>query len=276
MIDFHSHLDLYPSPLEVAKEASKRNIFTLAVTTSPRAWIATSRVLGDLPNIEVALGLHPEIADQKESERDILIEQITNTDFIGEVGLDGSPKYRSNFQLQVSILDSLLQECSKQGGRILSIHSRGAASQVLDLLDKYPDSGTTILHWFSGSKSELDRAIDRGCWFSFGPAGTRTESGLRILQSIPLNRLLPESDGPFGNLKGMHVMPWEAHTISNSICQFRRISRSLIEDQFKRNLTEIFNSKGIKVHSEVEPTNTKDINRAKLQSSNHYQRPPKI
>ena len=270
MIDFHSHLDLYPSPLEVAKEASKRNILTLAVTTSPRAWVATSRVIGDFPNIEIALGLHPEIADQKKSERDLLLEHVANTDFIGEVGLDGSPTHRSSFQLQVSILDSLLQECSAQGGRILSIHSRGAASQVLDLLDKYPNSGTPVLHWFSGSKSELDRAIDRGCWFTFGPAGTRTKSGLKILHYIPLNRLLPESVGPFAKLKGAHVMPWEAHTIGESISQNRKMTRTQIEDQFKHNLTEILNTKKSELHSKNEPTTQKGINHTKTQSANRY------
>ena len=90
MIDFHTHLDLYPQAIQVAREASAKNTFTLAVTTSPRAWVATSRVLGSVPRIRIALGLHPEIATEKASERELLLESVSRTDFIGETGLDGS------------------------------------------------------------------------------------------------------------------------------------------------------------------------------------------
>ena len=168
MIDFHSHLDLYPNPISVAKEASKKNSFTLAVTTSPRAWVATNRVLGSLPNIKVALGLHPEIVEKKKSERELLFELVAEADFIGETGLDGSPRHRSSFSLQHAILDSLLKECSLHGGRIISLHSRKAVNHVLDLLDTHPDAGTPVLHWFSGSKAELSRAIDSVKCTGFG------------------------------------------------------------------------------------------------------------
>jgi len=239
MIDFHSHLDLYPDPIAVAKKTSRKNRFTLAVTTSPKAWIATTRVLGELPNIKFALGLHPEIVAKKKSERELLLELVAKAQFIGEIGLDGSPRHKSSFPLQLTILDSLLRECSLHGGRIISLHSRKAVNYVLDLLDKHPDSGTPVLHWFSGSKTELSRAIDRGCWFSFGPAALVTNSGRQILRAIPLDRLLPESDGPFAQHSGTAVMPWEAHTIISEICESRGVSQKSVEEQFSLNLSEI-------------------------------------
>lgn len=239
MIDFHTHLDLYPDPLVVAEEASKRNSFTLAVTTSPRAWSATTKVLGTLPNIKIALGLHPEIVAKKELERDLLLEMVTKADFIGETGLDGSLRHRESFALQVSIFDSLLKECSNRGGRVISIHSRGAAGQVLDVLDKYPDVGIPVMHWFSGSKPELLRAIDRGCWFSFGPAGLSSKSGKSVLRDIPLEKLLPESDGPFAQYKGLTVMPWEAQAIVSEICESQNLSKDFVENQFKENLAAV-------------------------------------
>ena len=61
MIDFHCHLDLYPDALKLLPETARRNEFTLVVTTSPRAWLATSRVFAGYDNIKVALGMHPEI-----------------------------------------------------------------------------------------------------------------------------------------------------------------------------------------------------------------------
>ena len=49
----------------------------------------------------------------------------------------------------------------------MSIHCRYSAKAVLDELENI--DGTPILHWFSGNKSELKRAISRGCYFSIGP-----------------------------------------------------------------------------------------------------------
>jgi len=167
------------------------------------------------------------------------LELVAKADFIGETGLDGSPQYKSSFQLQVTILDSLLRECASHGGRIISLHSRRAVNQVLDLLDKHPDAGTPVLHWFSGSKAELCRAVDRGCWFSFGPAGIASKFGREILRAIPLGKLLPESDGPFAQSCGSSVMPWDAHTIISEICKTRGVSRDSVEQQFRNNLTEI-------------------------------------
>jgi len=244
MIDFHTHLDLYPEALFVAREASVKNTFTLAVTTSPRAWVATSRVLGAIPRIRIALGLHPEIAAEKASERELLLQSVSGADFIGETGLDGSGRHRGSFGIQVSIFDELLEECAVQGGRIISIHSRGAVKQVLDLLDKHPDAGTPVLHWFSGTKVELARAVERGCWFSFGPAGAVSKAGRDILSLIPMKRLLPESDGPFGKVDGTTVMPWQAASIIPEICALRGLDREYLESQFSYNLQKILRVNG--------------------------------
>src|SRR3546814_10842246 len=67
--------------------------------------------------------------------------------------------------------------CRAAGGRVISLHSRRAAGEVLDAIESIRDAGTPILHWFSGTGRQLDRAIDLGCWFSVGPAMLRTEKG---------------------------------------------------------------------------------------------------
>ncbi|MGJ8632334.1 MAG: Qat anti-phage system TatD family nuclease QatD [Luteolibacter sp.] len=239
MIDFHSHLDLYTDAISVARETSQRNRFTLAVTTSPKAWVATSRILGAYPNIKIGLGLHPEIVEEKAAERDLLIDYIRNAEFVGETGLDGSKRFRSSFELQRSIFTSLLRECTAQGGRIISIHSRSAATQVIDLLNTYPDVGIPVLHWFSGSESELKRAIDRGCWFSVGPAMSCSASGRKILRLLPLDRILPESDGPFAVVGKRPIMPWAAISVSAEIARCRNLEVGEVEDQFLENANKI-------------------------------------
>lgn len=219
MIDMHCHLDLYPNPLQLLDEVVRRNLFTFVVTTSPRAWKATSRVFAGHANLEIGLGLHPEIVSSKFQEKNMLIDEVKNCRFIGEVGLDGSSEHKGSLHLQAAIFDDLLSECQIYGEKIISIHSRGATKMTLDMLDKYPKVGTPILHWFSGTEKELYRAIERGCWFSVGPVMLRSKKGADLLKIMPLDRVLPESDGPFARINNLPVMPWESFGVTEVISQ---------------------------------------------------------
>ena len=235
----HCHLDLYPNSLQLLNEVARRNLFTLVVTTSPRAWLATSNVFSGHPNIEVGLGLHPEIVHLKHTERNILMDEIKNVRFVGEVGIDGSMEHKSTLEMQVSIFNDVLNECQLQGGKILSIHSRGATKHTLDLLDKYPQLGTPILHWFSGTEKDLIRAVERGCWFSVGPVMLKSKKGLSLLSNMPLNRILPESDGPFAQIKNIPVMPWQAFDITETIALSFNISIAEARKNMTANLRKL-------------------------------------
>lgn len=213
MIDFHCHLDLYPNALQLLDEVARRNEFTLAVTTSPRAFIATSRVFSGRASIHVGLGLHPEVAEAKQGEEALLVKLIASARFIGEIGLDGSSRFKQSLPLQVRIFTSAIAECQRQGGRVMSIHSRGAETRVLDTLEAHPGAGTPVLHWFSGNRAELQRAIRLGCWFSVGPAMLAGAKGRAHLSEMPLDRVLPETDGPFAKRLGATLMPWDASDI---------------------------------------------------------------
>jgi TatD DNase family protein len=81
---------------------------------------------------------------------------------------------------------------------------------VLGELVAHPGYGTAVMHWFSGTQSELKAAIAHGCWFSVGPAMFESANGRAIAASMPRNRVVPESDGPFAQVAHTTVMPWSA------------------------------------------------------------------
>ena len=236
MIDMHTHLDLYPDALKIADKVDKENVFTLAVTTSPRAWIATSKVFEKYKNIYVSVGLHPEIVEAKANEVDLLIDCIKTSNFVGEVGIDGSKRFSKSITLQTSIFEKVLQECESQNGKIISIHSRAAESTVLNLLSKYPRCGTPILHWFSGKAKELETAIELGCWFSINPIMCNTKKGMSLIEKMPKNRILPESDGPFTSLDNKAIYPWEAINVANTLEKIWHCSYDDVVSQLKINL----------------------------------------
>jgi len=219
LIDLHTHLDLYPDPMKVAEEVNRRNEFTLVMTTSPRAWQATSKHFSQFDNIAVALGLHPEIATEKAGELALLISNIPSVRFIGEIGLDGSQKHTSSITLQKQIFENILKVCAEVGDRILSIHSRAAVSEVISLLSAYPTVGKPVLHWFSGSQKELRQAIDLGCWFSVGPSMVNYNSGKTLVANMPRDKIVPESDGPFACINKKPIMPWEATNITSELSE---------------------------------------------------------
>lgn len=210
MIDFHCHLDLYEHAAKVVSEARARECYVLAVTTTPLAWEGTRRLLGDSPRIRLAVGLHPELVKDRHSEVKRLCDLVQYSRYVGEVGLDGSPAHRRSMPDQVRVLNRVLSACEDAGGRVLSMHTRGSATGVLDLLEAHPRAGTAVLHWFTGTQAELRRAVELGAWFSVGPAMLRGERGRKLAALMPRERVLTETDGPFGRSDEGPLMPWEA------------------------------------------------------------------
>jgi TatD DNase family protein len=183
-------------------------MYVLSVTTTPSAWKNTAALATDAIRIRTALGLHPQLAHERSNELEIFDRFISETRYVGEVGLDGAPEFRKHWQVQLNVFEHVLEKCQSLGGRVLSIHSRRASGAVLDRLERFRDAGTPILHWFSGSLRDLDRAVELGCWFSVGPVMLGSENGKKLVQRIPSERILTESDGPFAQLNDQPVMPW--------------------------------------------------------------------
>lgn len=239
MIDFHSHLDLYQNGLVLAHETNTRNKFTLVVTTSPRAFVATSRVFAGLENIKVGLGLHPEVASAKAVELDQLVGGVASVRFIGEIGLDGSSRFRTSLALQERILRAALAECTRQGGRVISVHSRGAAGRTIELLAQAGSVGLPVLHWFSGGLTELQAAIRLGCWFSVGPAMLAGEKGRNLASRMPIDRVLPETDGPFTSDGSEPLKPWDAWRVCSVLAEVWSMPPTEVEDQLMTNLDRL-------------------------------------
>lgn len=209
MIDTHCHLDLYPNPGRVIEEVDKRGIFVIAVTTTPKAFLGNMRLTEGRRRIRVAVGLHPELVADRYREIDEVQKYMARTKYVGEIGIDGSPGYQASSELQADVFRTLLLSAEELGGKVLSIHSRGAAGAVLDNIEKYVRKSAPILHWFSGSRKELDRAIELGCWFSVGPTMLRSRKGKELTFAMPRHRLLTETDGPFGTKDDQPLMPWD-------------------------------------------------------------------
>jgi TatD DNase family protein len=211
----------------------------LSVTTTPSAWKGTSALAVDTQRIRTGLGLHPQLAHERQTELASFDSPLHETRYVGEIGLDGSPELRGQWQSQLRVFEHILSKCREAGGKILSLHSRRASSAVMDYLQKYPGAGTPILHWFSGSLSELKRAIALGCWFSVGPAMLENERGRKLVSHMPRHRILTESDGPFAQLNGVAAMPWHVERAIEGLTPIWMLSGEQVEQTIDENLKEL-------------------------------------
>ncbi|SKB07089.1 TatD DNase family protein [Pseudomonas extremaustralis] len=248
MIDFHCHLDLYPKARDVHAEVLKRNVFTWLVTTSPMAYQATTRVLGSHPEVLITPGLHPEIVHERYEELEQLLAQIGPVKAVGEVGLDGSKRFQHSYEMQRKVFTSTIETCHRLGGRALSIHSRQAVGDVLSILKAYPDHGIVVLHWFTGTATELKSAAEANCWFSIGPAAFNSTSGKALAKKLPKDRVVPESDGPFAQVGGKTVQPWSFELTAKLLSEAWGLPEVEVQERLKENARRLLTSMGYSLH----------------------------
>jgi TatD DNase family protein len=208
-VDFHCHLDLYPDHQELIHESDIEGVATLAVTTTPKAFARNMEMAMGFASIRVGLGLHPQLVAERSGELPLFEELLSQAPYVGEVGLDASPRFYASFQDQQRVFERVLRACNEQGNKILSIHSVRATSTVLRALEAHLRNRTCVpvLHWFTGTKSEAARAVELGCYFSINVEMIQEKKMLPLLRWLPSNRLLTETDGPFVKLGYRPIRP---------------------------------------------------------------------
>ena len=189
--------------------------------------------------IRTALGLHPEIAVSREHELPLFEKLLPRTSYVGEVGLDASPDHRATIDRQSAILAEILNLCARTGGRIMTLHSRGATGALLDRLAAEQTAGRFILHWYPGSAKQISHASEMKCWFSVGPAMLTSKRGLSAVEAMPREYILPESDGPFGQVGNRPALPWEAWSIVPKLAELWGDSKGEVEAQLLNNFRRL-------------------------------------
>lgn len=201
LYDTHFHLDLQKNVKAAIEEINANKIYTIAMTNLPVLYEKEKQQFYS-PYIRTALGFHPELIGEYKKYIPLMWEKLSKARYIGEVGLDFTDKtYQAD---QVSFFSELVQRCRKDENKIISIHSRKAEREVLDVLDD-AFSFKAILHWFSGDSYLLDRAVKMGCYFSVNGKMLKSRKIERMLEIVPKNRILLETDSPFGDIIKSHV-----------------------------------------------------------------------
>ena len=196
LVDTHCHVDLFPSPATIVLEAETAKVHVIAVTNAPSVFFHSRNLCEGSAFVHAAVGLHPELVHSHEGELAKMWTYLDETRFVGEVGLDYVTTDLDLRRRQREVFSAIVAQCSERGGKVLTIHSRRAASDVLSVLST-GFQGSAILHWFSGTRRELERGLDAGCYFSVNPQMVLSKSGQSLIAAMPRDRVLTETDSPF-------------------------------------------------------------------------------
>lgn len=223
LVDFHCHLDLYPDHAAAVAQCERDGIYTLAVTTTPRAWPRNRDLATGTRYVRAALGLHPQLVGERHDEITLFEKYLKDARYVGEVGLDAGPQHYRSLDLQKKVFERILRACAEQGGKILTVHSVRSATPVLDMIESHlPRSrAIVVLHWFSGSKREAQRALDLGCYFSVNTEMLRNERGNATVAALPEDRLLTETDGPFTRTGDRPTKPSDVQAAVAALAKIR-------------------------------------------------------
>jgi TatD DNase family protein len=211
VIDSHCHLadqtfasDL-DSVIDRAKEAGIERVLVILEGGNAREAAQGERALALWPESRVSIGVHPhmahEFSDNPQRAADVVRAEIAGTPAaraVGEIGLDyhydHSPRdvQQQVFRAQVRLARDLSLP--------MVIHTREADDDTVAILrDEGGGEVRGVLHCFTGTPSLARAGLDLGLHISLAGIVTFPKAAeLReTAKTIPLDRLLTETDSPF-------------------------------------------------------------------------------
>ncbi len=235
-IDMHCHChELEPSILE---KIADKNIEIVCVSDDPVSSLKTieySRKYGVNP----CVGIHPwEIHKHSMNE---LIEVIetgvkNNIKCLGEVGLDKRFYYKT-FDIQVKFFEKIL-EYAREYDLVLNLHTPGAWNIVYDYLIRY-DIDRAYFHWYTGPKKLVDNIVGSGYYLGINPAWKIQEKHRALINYIPLENMLTESDAPY-KYRGLELSPYMVIESIKYIAETRSMDEEEVVEKIWSNYIKLF------------------------------------
>lgn len=133
-------------------------------------------------------GIHPWHAHQYKLE--MMLPWMMKCPIIGEIGMDSVwcsvplTIQEEQFRLQLDLACRLKKP--------VILHTKGPERQIAEIIRDYPNQ--YLVHWYSCEHS-LEYYLDLDCYFSVGPDVWWNPAVRHVAQTVPLTRILTETDG---------------------------------------------------------------------------------
>ena len=206
LVDSHCHLDFdtfdndRAETIQRAKDAGIGTVVTICTRLSRFQDILALAKTDD--EIWCSVGIHPhQVDDEPDASVEDLITRSTDPKVIGigETGLD--------FYYETSSRESQIRSfrthiaASRETQLPLIVHTRDADQDMANILEEEMGKGPFpgVLHCFSSTAELARRALNIGFYISLSGIITfKNADSLRdIVRSVPIERILVETDAPF-------------------------------------------------------------------------------
>ena len=200
--------------------------------------------------LSATVGIHPHNADGVKSDwLDTLEELISSPHVVvvGEMGLDFCRDYAGR-DAQRQVFEAQLDLAARVELPVF-VHDRDTDGEVLAVLRRYAPT-KCVVHCFTGNSDELDGFIAED--FYIGVTGwicdeRRGEGLRRLVDRIPIDRLLVETDAPYLLSRTMSKVlgtrrnePAYLKFVIAELARFRRCPESVIRDASVENACRFF------------------------------------
>ena len=222
LIDSHAHLDFYDDPAPIlanALAAGVETILAIGISDGPATMHRALDLAHQHKAVYASAGMHPQEARQATPAALAKLTELAANPrciAIGEIGLDYYHLENPDIDVQQQAFIAQMKIAAAAAKPIL-IHCRtsdlatpqakdrfgsaDAAGDLLTLLETHwaPTRLPGVLHCFSGTQQDADRALAIGFYLSFAGNLTypKSISIQQVAMSAPADRILIETDCPF-------------------------------------------------------------------------------
>lgn len=200
-VDTHCHLFLLDrEPADVVEAANAAGVSHLiCVGVDVETSMRSVELAESLEGVFATAGMHPHDASEFDGSASARIEELIHDPRVigvGECGLDYF-RMMSPIEDQIRTLRTHIA-WSNETGKPMVVHVRDAWPDVLRVLDE-GSAEHVVIHCFSGDASIARECAERGYRMSFAGNVTypKNEHLRQAAASLPLDRLLVETDSPF-------------------------------------------------------------------------------
>ena len=186
---------MMPKPEAYIRQRELVGDIVIGMTNLPSHFQMGQPHLKGYKHIRLALGMHPLLATERKIEVPLFKRLVDQTSYIGEIGLDFSKEGYATKDDQIEVLHELLSAIRGKK-KIVSVHSRKAEKELLALLCEY-EIENVVFHWYSGPVDLIPDILAQGYYFSVNEAMCLSKNGRAIIEKIPRERLLTETDAPY-------------------------------------------------------------------------------
>jgi TatD DNase family protein len=246
MIDVHCHLEheKFRNNKEVIQSFRKDLRAIITSSTHPKDLEYALNLKKEFEGFVFAcVGLHPEYIEEfSEETLDNFEEFVKNNKndivSIGEIGLDYFWVKDEKLRERQRWLFEKLIEFAKSVDKPITVHIRDAYEDALKILES-TDYQKVHLHMFGGNRF-LDKVLVNEWKISVGPILLRSKKHKKIVEKLPIERIMLETDSPWIKIDGRESMPTDVKIVAQRIAEVKNVSLEEIERKTDENAISLF------------------------------------